>query len=78
MWLTAIAIVIVGSGLGMLEIPPLLRRKMKREAWVYGIVLGIGIGLSVLTALKIHYPNPYNVVEWIFRPLSNWIFGPAT
>jgi len=77
-WLTAILIMAAGSGLGILEILPLLRRNMRREAWIYGIVLGIGVLLSVMTALKIKYPNPYTLLEWMFRPLSNIIFGPAT
>ncbi|MFD2442840.1 hypothetical protein ACFSO7_02370 [Bacillus sp. CGMCC 1.16607] len=56
-----------------IDVPPLLRKKLKKELWIFSILLLIGIVLSVAQVLEMKIPNPLEWIIAIYQPLSNMI-----
>ncbi|MEC0276126.1 hypothetical protein [Peribacillus frigoritolerans] len=56
-----------------IDVPHLLREKLKKELWVFSILLLFGTVLSIAQALNIKIPNPLDWVTAIFKPLSDII-----
>ncbi len=65
-----IAIIIVA-----LEIPYLISEKLTKEIWVFSFLLPISVGLSIALSLKLDIPNPVEGIAFIFKPLSEFIYG---
>lgn len=40
----------------LFEIPPLVKQKMTKEIWVVSILFLMGLGLSILIALRVEIP----------------------
>ncbi|MEL7565596.1 MAG: hypothetical protein AAGU27_12005 [Dehalobacterium sp.] len=66
--LSVIFIIIIG-----LEAPRLVKGKMWRELGVFLGLLLLGAGLSYAMVLDIPVPNPTNLMEKMFEPVSMWI-----
>lgn len=66
--LSAVFLIIIG-----LEAPRLIKGKMWRELGVFFGLLILGAGLSYAMLLDISVPNPTNVMEKLFEPVSMWI-----
>ncbi|MED4399887.1 hypothetical protein ABET41_09975 [Metabacillus fastidiosus] len=64
-----IAIIIIA-----LEVPYLLKNKLKREMWAFSILLIIAIGLSIAMALNVNIPNPIDLISTIFKPFSWFLY----
>ncbi|MBT2618877.1 MULTISPECIES: hypothetical protein [unclassified Bacillus (in: firmicutes)] len=56
-----------------IDVPYLLRGKLKKELWVFSILLLFGTALSIAQALNIKIPNPLDWITVIFKPLSDII-----
>ncbi|MGM0921436.1 MAG: hypothetical protein ACQEWW_09465 [Bacillota bacterium] len=65
-------LVIVGVIIAI-DVPSLLRKKEKKELWVFFILLLIGTSLSIAQALQIKIPNPVDWITVIYQPLSDLI-----
>lgn len=65
-------LVIVGVIIAI-DVPSLLRKKEKKELWVFFILLLIGTSLSIAQALHIKIPNPVDWITVIYQPLSDLI-----
>ncbi|MFY0758016.1 hypothetical protein AB1K32_03920 [Metabacillus dongyingensis] len=65
-------LVIVGVIIAI-DVPSLLRKKEKKELWVFFILLLIGTSLSIALALHIKIPNPVDWITVIYQPLSDLI-----
>jgi hypothetical protein len=65
-------LVIVGVIIAI-DVPSLLRKKEKKELWVFFILLLIGTSLSIAQALQIKIPNPVDWITIIYQPLSDLI-----
>jgi hypothetical protein len=65
-------LVIVGVIIAI-DVPSLLRKKEKKELWVFFVLLLIGTSLSIAQALHIEIPNPVDWITVIYQPLSDWI-----
>jgi len=66
--LSVVFLVIIG-----LEAPRLIKGKMWRELGVFSGLLLLGAGLSYAILLDIPVPNPTNIMEKMFEPVSMWI-----
>ena len=65
-------LVIVGVIIAI-DVPSLLRKKEKKELWVFFVLLLIGTSLSIAQALHIEIPNPVDWITVIYQPLSDLI-----
>lgn len=62
-------------GIILYEVPSLLKRNLKRELWVFSILLIIGVILSIFKNLDIGIPNPFDWITVVYKPLTNIIFS---
>ncbi|WP_223067190.1 hypothetical protein [Paenibacillus caui] len=69
-WITAAVVVIM-----IIEVPPLLNNGMKKELWVFGILLLLAAGLSIAEGLQLGIPNPLDGIAVIFKPFRDLLFG---
>ncbi|MDQ0883540.1 hypothetical protein [Peribacillus sp. V2I11] len=65
--LVIVAVIIV------IDVPPLVRKKLKKELWIFSILLLFGTALSIAQALNIKIPNPLDWITAIYKPLSDMI-----
>ncbi|MEN1937173.1 hypothetical protein AAIE21_16725 [Paenibacillus sp. 102] len=52
-----------------IDVPFLLKEKLKGELWVFSILLLFGTTLSVAQAFNIKIPNPLDWITAIYKPL---------
>lgn len=68
-------IIVTASFIVMIEVPPLLKSKSKRELWLFSILLLIGTVLSIAKSLQLAIPNPLDLLWIIFQPFSDWLYS---
>ncbi|MFD4931328.1 hypothetical protein ACFWMS_20820 [Peribacillus butanolivorans] len=56
-----------------IDVPSLLRKKLKKELWIFSVLLLFGTALSIAQALNIKIPNPLDGITAIYKPLSDMI-----
>ncbi|MBM7583638.1 putative membrane protein [Bacillus pakistanensis] len=69
-----VGIILVAAILFKIEASPLIRKKLKKETWVFSILLLFVVGLSIIYSLDIPIPNPTKGLAVIFKPLSDLLF----
>ncbi|MCF6094967.1 hypothetical protein L1765_13455 [Microaerobacter geothermalis] len=74
MWVV-LGILFIAGIIALIEVPSLLKKNLKKELWVFSILLFIGTGLSIVEGLQINLPNPLDWITIIYKPLSDLIFG---
>ena len=68
-------IVVTASLMIIIEVPPLLKEKLKRELWLFSILLLLGTVLSIAKYLQMPIPNPLDMLYVIFKPMSDLLFS---
>ncbi|MBK5461543.1 MULTISPECIES: hypothetical protein [unclassified Peribacillus] len=71
--LAVAGILVIVAVIIAIEAPSLLRKKLKKELWIFSILLLFGTALSVAQALNIKIPNPLDWITAIYKPLSDMI-----
>lgn len=59
----------------ILELPCLIKNQMKRELAVFSAILIIGAVYGIFHIFQLHYLNPTNITQSIFKPLFDTIDG---
>lgn len=77
MWAVA-GVLGVSIIIALFEVPPLLKKKLKKDLWAFSILLLIGTGLSIAQALRMKIPNPLDLIYYIYKPMSDAIFSFLT
>lgn len=70
MW-PILGILIVAIGIVLYEVPSLIKRKLKRELWVFFILLIVGVILSIAESLNLDMPNPADWLTIIYKPFTD-------
>ncbi|OPH57217.1 hypothetical protein BC351_25450 [Paenibacillus ferrarius] len=73
--LTSITTILIGSIIALIESPALFRKKLTMEIWIFFTVLLIGTLLSILLELRMPFPNPMDWLTFIYKPISDFVFG---
>lgn len=55
----------------VIDVPPLLRKKLVKELWIFSILLLFGTMLSIAQALNIRIPNPIDWLTVLYKPFSD-------
>ncbi|MBK5443735.1 MULTISPECIES: hypothetical protein [unclassified Peribacillus] len=71
--LAVAGILVIVAVIIAIEAPSLLRKKLKKELWIFSILLLFGTALSIAQALNIKIPNPLDWITAIYKPLSDMI-----
>ncbi|HEK9100989.1 hypothetical protein KFD70_09585 [Bacillus pfraonensis] len=62
-------IFVIVAAIIAIDVPFLLKEKLKGELWLFSILLLLGTSLSVAKALNIKIPNPLDWITAIYKPL---------
>jgi hypothetical protein len=68
-------IILATCAIALYEIPPLLALKLKKELFIFIILLLSGTVFGIIQGLRIPLPNPFEGLAIIFEPLTNIILG---
>ncbi|MBP1155543.1 MULTISPECIES: hypothetical protein [unclassified Paenibacillus] len=74
MWVIT-GILAAGIVIAVFEVPPLLKRKLKKELFVFLFLLVFGMGLSIAQVMHVNIPNPLDWIKVVYKPLSDVIYG---
>lgn len=72
MWSIAV-ILVIGAIIMFIEVPSLLKKKQRRDLWVFSILLILGVVLNMLEQLEVTIPNPFEGITAIFHPYKDFI-----
>ncbi|GHI01096.1 hypothetical protein [Neobacillus kokaensis] len=72
--LASIGIVVTALMMAVIEVPYLLRKRLKRELWAFSALLAFGTSLSILHVLKVPLPSPHEWIAFLYKPLSDVIY----
>lgn len=61
--------------IAMFEVPLLVKRRLRKELWVFFTLLLFGAGLSIAQSKHINIPNPLDWIKTIYKPLSDTLMG---
>lgn len=67
-------ILIIVTLIAVLEIPPLLKKGMKKELWSFSVFMVVGTVLSIGMVLELKIPNPLDWITMIYQPMHDWVF----
>lgn len=73
--LASAGILIAAVIIMIIEVPSLLKKRQKKELWVFGILLLLGTGLSIAESLQVDIPNPLDGIAIVYKPFSDFLFG---
>ncbi|MEJ9228380.1 hypothetical protein LAV79_02495 [Peribacillus butanolivorans] len=71
--LAVVGILVIVAIIIAIDVPSLLRKKLKKELWIFSSLLLFGTVLSIAQALHIKIPNPLDWITAIYKPLSDMI-----
>lgn len=74
MWPIA-GVLAIGVAFMFIEVPALLKKKQRKDLWVFSILLLFGIALNIMEILEMPIPNPLEGITAIFRPFSHMMQG---
>jgi hypothetical protein len=55
------------------ELPPLLKKKLKKESVIFCFLLSIGTFFTILIGFGVHLPNPLDWIIAFIKPIANFI-----
>lgn len=68
MW-SIIGILLVAICIIFYEVPNMLKKGLKKELWIFSILLIIGVILSIVESLDVDIPNPADLITIIYKPI---------
>jgi hypothetical protein len=70
-----LGILLVVVVITLIEVPHMLKKGLKKELWVFGILLLFGTVLNIAQGLKIDLPNPLDWINVVYEPFSDFLLG---
>lgn len=68
-----VGILILTTIIALIEVPPLIKNKAKKDLGVFLFLLLFGLGLSIAEVLRWDIPNPLDGISFVFKPISDWM-----
>lgn len=72
MW-SITGVLVIGVIMMLIEGPSLIKKKQKKDLWVFSILLLLGVVLNILEMREVTILNPLEVITPIFQPVSDVI-----
>ncbi|MDP4163999.1 MAG: hypothetical protein Q8906_10735 [Bacillota bacterium] len=74
MW-AIIGICLLALIISIIEVPSLVKKKLKKEMIVFFCFLSIAVTFSILLSLQINIPSILKIIEIIYAPVSKVVFS---
>ncbi|KQN97617.1 hypothetical protein [Paenibacillus sp. Leaf72] len=72
MSLPTLIVLCVAISFGMIQMPALIKKKLKREAFAYFLLLSAGTTFSIYAANVQPVPSPLNALITIYEPVNQF------
>ncbi|CAG7655936.1 hypothetical protein ACFQI7_16390 [Paenibacillus allorhizosphaerae] len=72
MW-AIIGVLLAAAVIGLIEIPSLVRRKLKKELVCFSLLLLLATGFSIAKSMQLQIPNPLDWITVVYQPMSDAI-----
>ncbi|MNN09370.1 hypothetical protein D3C81_1222490 [compost metagenome] len=66
-------IMLSAAAIIFLEVPYMLRKRLKKELWVFSILLLLGVGISSVEALQWAIPTPLDWITAVYKPFTDFL-----
>ncbi|MGF7049601.1 putative membrane protein [Paenibacillus sp. DS2015] len=71
--LSIAGIIFIVAVIIVIDVPPLWRKKLFKELWVFSLLLLFGTVLAITQALHIKVLNPLDLIIAIYKPVANMV-----
>ncbi|ASR49445.1 hypothetical protein B4V02_23555 [Paenibacillus kribbensis] len=68
-----LGILLVAVVICLLEVPYMWKKGLKKELWLFSVLLVLGVGISCAKAFTWTIPTPLDWITAIYRPFSNFL-----
>ncbi|MFP3389282.1 hypothetical protein [Brevibacillus sp. SIMBA_040] len=68
-----LGIVIVAFLVIMIEVPSLMKKRQRKELWIFSFLLVLGVGISIAHSMHVMLPNPIDWIIQLYRPASEML-----
>ncbi|EHS59720.1 hypothetical protein WG8_0293 [Paenibacillus sp. Aloe-11] len=68
-----LGILVLAAVICLLEVPYMWKKGLKKELWLFSILLLLGIGISSAKALSWTIPTPLDWITALYRPFSDFL-----
>lgn len=68
---SSLGILLLATVIVVLEVPPLLKNKLKKELIVFTILLVIGVVSGILYSFNVKFMSPVDLLSYILEPIYN-------
>ncbi|WP_431091076.1 hypothetical protein [Paenibacillus sp. 8b26] len=71
--MNVLGILLVAVAISMFEVPYMRKKGLKKELWLFYILLFLGVGISSAKALSGFIPTPLDWIAAVYRPFSDFL-----
>ncbi|WP_025685781.1 hypothetical protein [Paenibacillus maysiensis] len=68
-----LGILLVAAAICMFEVPYMWKKGLKKELWLFSILLLLGVGISSVRALSGFIPTPLDWITAVYRPFTDFL-----
>lgn len=68
---SSLGILLLATVIVVLEVPPLLKNKLKKELIVFSFLLVIGVVSGILFSFNVNFMSPVDLLSYILEPIYN-------
>jgi hypothetical protein len=68
-----LGILLVAAVICLFEVPYMWKKGLKKELWLFSILLLLGVGVSSAEALQWAIPTPLNWITAVYKPITDFL-----
>jgi hypothetical protein len=68
-----IGILLVAAAISIFEVPYMWKKGLRKELWLFSILLLLGVGISSAKALAWTIPTPLDWIAVVYKPFSDFL-----
>jgi len=73
--MAAFTVLAAALAVAWIEVPSLLKRKRRKELWVFASFWCLATGLNFMKALDVEMPNLLEPITAVYKPVSDLLEG---
>ncbi|MEK3949300.1 MULTISPECIES: hypothetical protein [Paenibacillus] len=68
-----LGILLIAAAISLVEVPYMWKKGLKKELWLFSILLFVAVGISCAKALHWLIPTPLDWITAVYRPFSDFL-----